>query len=194
MRPSEKRALAEEKARQKEAEKHESAEFSAKDEKTGAPSEKKVRKEGFFQSHVRLITFAVCMILMLTVLGPWGVDRYIESGRGGNHVVDDKVDIDLESVYSISHSAGAITFKSLDGYNYTDLSYEVKNGKYYVREYPIDGSALKLKIGAQSLSSQPDYIYLIDYRGGEYANIMKEDAETFVDRLNSDRDGAAQGN
>lgn len=194
MRPSERRALAAEKAvKKKSTECALGSEETAENSENGYASARKVRKEGFVQSHIRLITFVVCMALMLTVLGPWGIDRYIESGRNGNRVVDNKVDIDMESVYSISQSSGAVALNSLDGYNYEDLSYETSSGKYYIREYPIDGSALKLKVGALSLSDRPDYLYLIDYRSGKYANIMEEDAETFVDGLNSERDGEAQG-
>ena len=95
-------------------------------------------------------------------------------------VVNNKKDIDITTVYSIFDNATVIEWKNFRNFNYTDFSYDAKNGEYYVREYPISNSSLVLKVGGSSLNTQPDYIYLIDYRSGEYINVLKEDPRDFV--------------
>lgn len=133
------------------------------------------RKEGFFQSHIRLITFIVCMVLIVTVLGPWGIDMLVSQKR--NDTVKGERLMTVDTVNAIYDSVGSITFKSLEDFTYTDLS--LKSG-YIIREYPIEGTDVVLKIGAAKLTANPDYMHLIDY---EYntprVNIMEDDPESF---------------
>ena len=136
------------------------------------------RKEGFFQSHIRLITFIITATLVLTILGPLGIDMLVAAKK--DKVVNNKKDIDITTVYSIYDNADVIEWKNFRNFNYTDYSYDSKNGEYYVREYPISNSRLVLKVGGSSLNTQPDYVYLIDYRSGEHIDVLKDDPRDFV--------------
>ena len=192
MKPSERRAL---KQQQNEQHAHEDyrTELSnqSMDEnavsgvKRNSDIDAKPRKEGFIQSHVRLITFIICMVLMLTVLGPWGIDMLVE--KRNNQTVLGRKDISLESVYILSDNAEAVKWENLKNFNYTDYSYNTSNGsKYNVREYPIADSSLYIKAGGYNLSKSPDYIYLIDYKSGEYIDILKESAREFIISLDEE--------
>ena len=186
MKPSERRALKqktkEQEIREYETLDSESQEISyesVKNDKENTDSREKRRGEGFIQSHIRLITFIVCMVLMLTVLGPWGIDMLVE--KRNNQTVLGRKDISLESIYTLSDNAEVVKWSHLKNYNYTDYSYEGKNGvKYNVREYPVADSSLTLKAGGYDLTRAPDYIYLIDYKSGEYVDILRESAREFV--------------
>lgn len=136
------------------------------------------RKEGFFQSHIRLITFIITATLVLTVLGPLGIDMLVAAKK--DKVVNNKNDMGITTVYSIYDNADVIEWKNFRNFNYTDYSYDAKNGEYYVREYPISNSRLVLKVGGSSLNPQPDYVYLIDYRSGEHIDVLKDDPRDFV--------------
>lgn len=144
------------------------------------------RKEGFFQSHIRLITFIITATLVLTVLGPLGIDMLVAAKK--DKVVNNKKDIDITTVYSIYDNADVIEWKNFRNFNYTDYSYDAKNGEYYVREYPINNSRLVLKVGGSSLDPQPDYVYLIDYRSGEYIDVFKDDPRDFVKSTEQETD------
>lgn len=187
MKPSEKRAFEAEKRRM--AEERAAVEKQKQDAPStvtdtpqcgedAPPCKPYKRKEGFIQSHIRLITFIITAALVLTILGPLGIDMLVAAKK--DKVVNNKKDIDITTVYSIFDNATVIEWKNFRNFNYTDFSYDAKNGEYYVREYPISNSSLVLKVGGSSLNTQPDYIYLIDYRSGEYINVLKEDPRDFV--------------
>lgn len=190
MKPSEKRALREQRIR--EAEEPAQLENSAPDVmQSGAvedlPQEPIAqeykpykRKEGFFQAHVRLITFIITATLVMTVLGPLGIDMLVASKN--NKGVTNLKDMEMETVFLIHDNASVIGWKNFEKFNYTDLSYESRTGKYFVREYPIANSDLVLKVGGPSTKNHPEYIQLIDYRSGEYVNVLVDDPRDFVRR------------
>lgn len=191
MKPSEKRALREQKLREDEelaqTQLSESIEFETPEAPHpqtdgNAPQESKPykRKEGFFQSHIRLITFIITATLVMTVLGPLGIDMLVASKN--NKGVTNLKDMDIETVYLIHDNASIIQWKNFEKFNYSDLSYDSKTGKYFVREYPIANSDLVLKVGGPSTKTHPDYAQLIDYRSGEYVNVLVDDPRDFVKR------------
>ncbi len=192
MKPSEKRAL---KAQQA-AEKSESAEkvSSPKEaqaasapepseikskEKSSSEQTKYKRKEGFFQSHVRLITFIITASIILTIFGPLGIDLIIRNKKA--YVVDNKQYISLESVYTVHDNADRIKWKNFNKFNYSDYSYDSDSGKYYIREYPVKGTGLVLRVGGADMTRAPDYVYLIDYNKGNRIDILKDDPKEFIE-------------
>ncbi len=201
MKPSERRALEAEKRAQKEAEEREreltldrkntpvdipvpQETFEAEEQSdttVAESSEPYKRKEGFFQSHIRLITFIITATLLLTVLGPLGVDMIVAAKN--NKTVNNKEDISISTVYSVYDNAEVIEWKNFRNFNYTDYSYDSDTGTYQVREYPISNSRLVLKVGGPSLSNRPDYIYLIDYRSGEHIDVFREDPRDYVKQM-----------
>lgn len=200
MKPSEIRAMreamrreAEEEARKKAEEVNSpkaSAQVEDKPEALGAlePEQKLEeerkpykRKEGFFQAHIRLITFIITATLVMTVLGPLGIDMLVASKN--NNSVTNLKDMDIDTVYLIHDNASIIEWKNFKNFNYSDYSYENNSGRYTVREYPIANSRLVLKVGGPSLDSFPEFIQLIDYRSGEYVNVLVDDPRDFVKSL-----------
>ncbi|MBR3878861.1 MAG: hypothetical protein IKJ24_01935 [Clostridia bacterium] len=139
------------------------------------------RREGFFQAHVRLITFIITATLVMTVLGPLGIDMLVASKN--NKGVTNRKDMEMSTVYLVHDNAAIIEWKNFDNFNYSDLSYEHQNGRYIVREYPIANSRLVLKVGGPDSRVHPEYIQLIDYRSGEYVNVLVDDPRDFVKQI-----------
>lgn len=185
MKPSEKRALKEQKLREAE-ESIQTRELIPEEvepetvERQAQEGKPYKRKEGFFQAHVRLITFIITATLVMTVLGPLGIDMLVASKN--NKGVTNLKDMDIETVYLIHDNASIIQWKNFEKFNYSDLSYDSKTGKYFVREYPIANSDLVLKVGGPSTKTHPDYAQLIDYRSGEYVDVLVDDPRDFVKR------------
>ena len=183
MKPSEKRALREAKLRAEEQKLE--AEAPTKEEKPEDISDQGhgtyKRKEGFFQAHVRLITFIITATLVMTVLGPLGIDMLVASKNEKG--VTNKKDMEISTVYLVHDNAAIIEWKNFDAFNYADLSYEHQNGRYIVREYPIANSRLVLKVGGPDSRVHPEYIQLIDYRSGEYVNVLVDDPRDFVTQI-----------
>ena len=192
MKPSEKRALEAEKRAKKEAETVE-----IEEKKTEAPKnytdgtlrdERKStgykRREGFFQSHIRLITFIITTALVVFVLGPLGIDTLVASKN--DKIVNNKEDISIETVYKIYDLYDSVHWGSFKNFNYTDYSDSIDGVTVYEREYPISNSRLVLKAGGSSLSDKPEYIYLIDYRTGTRIDLKKEDPRNYVKSMDQE--------
>lgn len=145
-------------------------------------------REGFFGSHIRLITFIITITLVLTVLGPWGIDILVSKSREGwtkTEGVTDLKDITIEDVLRLEES-GNITWESLSSYNYTDSSYEKKgkttyNHKYYFAE----SENLCLEVIGYSNKGRPDIVRLIDYNSPDgmesFVDLYKESGEKFLE-------------
>ena len=192
MKPSEKRALEAEKRAQKDAEQRESELLKGSSKWDSADTDdSKPRKESFFQNHVKLITFVICAVLILTVLGPWGVDRLVSKHRESifGKEIDGKKDITVPEIVTLANKGEALTWKDFEKYNYTDLSYEYrdditnKTRVEYQREYSVDGS-LVVKVIGSSLNGSPSFVQLIYYgRDAEVINeIRGEDITDFLIR------------
>ena len=185
MKPSEKRALREAQMRAAEEE-AKVAPMSEEPEAENTEDKKPEyrpykRKEGFFQAHVRLITFIITTLLVMTVLGPLGIDMLVASKN--NKGVTNRKDMEISTVYLVHDNAAIIEWKNFDKFNYTDLSYEHQNGRYTVREYPIANSRLVLKVGGPDSRVHPEFIQLIDYTSGQYVNVLVDDPRDFVSTI-----------
>ena len=198
MKPSEKRALEAEKRAQKEAaerereleremtkaRKEENPPEPALDQYFDQPTVQNEqstgykRREGFIQSHIRLITFIITSAIVLFSLGPLGVDMLVASKN--DKIVNNKEDISIETVYKIYDLYDSVHWGSFKNFNYTDYSDKVEGVLVYEREYPIKNSRLVLKVGGSSLKDSPEYIYLIDYRTGVRVDLKKEDPRNYV--------------
>ncbi len=203
MKPSEKRALEAEKRAQREAAERErelerEAKRTKKEEELpesdtignteqASPDDNLTgykRKEGFIQSHIRLITFIVTSALVLFVLGPLGIDMLVASKN--DKIVNNKEDISIETVYKIYDLYDSIHWGSFKNFNYTDYSDKVEGILVYEREYPVKNSRLVVKAGGSSMSDRPEYIYLIDYKNGKRIDLKKEDPRGYVKSMDQE--------
>lgn len=225
MKPSERRELEAEKRAQREAEQREKLlEAKAKRQETTAehkpaedigklntdaeykklPEEKiKVsgdgyHRESFFGSHVKLITFIICAVLILTVVGPWGVDRLVDKGREEIHgkEVENKTELTLSGLELLADMGENLTWDSLAHLSYVDYSYEKDDIVTHIREYTIAGTDLVLRVGGTevgkvynygipgtnivffrhvdtALPAAPEYVRLIDYKSGEFVDDIR---------------------
>ncbi len=175
MKPSERRALEAEKRAQKEVEAKERSfqKDNPNDESQSA------KREGFFSKHVRIITFAICVVLILTVLGPWSIDRLVTKHRESifGSDMDNKEDITPSDIIALAELGDTLTWNDLKDFNYNDLSQdyldEVTNKKRteYRREYAVDGMLVVRVIG-NSTSGRPASVQLLYY--GKDAEVMNE--------------------
>ena len=207
MKPSERRALLEKKRAEKEAEAQRRAEAAAYGDETNesvdyikpikptasryipflgkkerAESEDKVeKKEGFFSKHVMLITGIIASLVVICGV-VFGID-YLKDFVNDNQftVYNDGVDISMAEVNILHDNFYAVQWRHLEGFNYTDYSYTKKGGKYILREYPIEGTELVVRMGGPENQKEPDFIYVRDYESGEYIDISVDDPRYFFD-------------
>ena len=176
MKPSERRALEAEKRAQKEVE---TKERSLQSDYGSADDGNSEKCEGFFSRHVRIITFAICVVLILTVLGPWSIDRLVTKHRESIFGSDmsNKEDITPNDIVALAQLGETLTWKNFNDFNYNDLSQdyldEVTNKKRteYRREYAVDGMLVVRVIG-NSTSGRPTSVQLLYY--GKDAEVMNE--------------------
>lgn len=202
MKPSERRALLEKKRAEKEAEAQRRAEAETWTENESESlvtddhgdedctdkaekaeiQEQTVKKEGFLSKYSMLIA---AVVTSFVVLGGviFGVDyvRYYY-GRYNQHTVyDDGVDISMSEVNVLHDNFYDVKWRHLEGFNYTDYSYTKKGGKYILREYPIAGTDLVLRVGGPESQKEPDFIYVRSYEPSEYIDISVDDPSYFFD-------------
>lgn len=209
MKPSERRALLEQRRAEKEAEKEAEVQRRAEADTYGgetsescestkpikptassyipflrkkevAEAEDKVeKKEGFFSKHAMLITGVIAsLVIILGVV--LGVDYIKDLVKENKYTVyNDGVDISMAEVNILHDNFYAVEWRHLEGFNYTDYSYTKKGGKYILREYPIAGTELVVRMGGPESQREPDFIYVRDYETGEYIDISVEDPRYF---------------
>lgn len=196
MKPSERRALREQKRAETEAEaqrrateKIESvneneanstlqfADYGAKIKKNRADGSYHTRKEGFFSKHAMLITAVIASAVVLSgaIVGVDLLVKYVNDNK--YTVVDDKIDIDIASVYILHDYIDDVEWRHLVDFNYTD--YSGKNN--IIREYPIKGTDLVLRVGGPKNQKNPDFIHIRDYEPSEYIDISVDDPRYFFE-------------
>ena len=179
MKPSERRALQAEKQAQRESlqtEKELPHDRVRYDKESNDGNE---NKEGFFSKHVRVITFSICIVLILTVLGPWSIDRLVSKQRESifGSKTKNKQDITAQNIISLAELGDSLTWSNFDKYNYTDQTrdiYDEVTGKKrteYQREYAVD-AMLTVKVIGSSLKGRPTRVQIIYY--GKDAEIIEE--------------------
>lgn len=170
MKPSERRAL----KKQKDGERRD------------GPNNKPKRKQSLWQTYPKLITFIICMLVILVLFNIRTVSEAIEKKRTQ---VEGKADISLKVVYILSDMCVEVDWIHFEKYSYTDISYEINGKKYIKREYPVGDTGYIIWVGGESLEKSPDYVYLIDFEGtGEVIDIRKKDAEAFVNETMKQRE------
>jgi hypothetical protein len=163
-------------------------------------------KESFLGNHVKLITFLICAVLILTVIGPWGIDRLVENIREDVHgtEVDNKLSLSVNGLQTLANMGSDLTWNSLSNLKYVDYGYEKNKVKTHIREYAVEGTDLVLRVGGSEvgnvyeyvipgteivifrdtdtkLPDKPEYARLISYTTGEYIeDIRTEDISEFV--------------
>ena len=148
MKPSEKRALDAEKRAQREAEQREKL-LEAKSKRQESLAERRTEeeservntsadykklpeeeievqgdgyhRESFFGRNVKLITFIVCMALILTVLGPGGVDMLVEKSRAQyvNDEIVNRIDLSVSGLELLADMGSTLSWDDLANLNCT---------------------------------------------------------------------------
>ncbi len=171
MKPSERRAQKELKA-QKEAEELEAL-ADTPEAKADKPKRRKkeksildddvesMRKEGFIQSHVKLITFIICMAVFLgaaTVipLVHWLGERTVTGGE---------IPLELDDITAIAAKRQYISWDDFDNYIYTDQS----AGDTRERVYMVSGTRFVVMVsGPKSDKKYPDTVMICDLDNTSY--------------------------
>ncbi|MBE6547315.1 MAG: hypothetical protein E7667_00355 [Ruminococcaceae bacterium] len=174
MKPSERRALREQKRQE-----NENAEINrtshSQEGTAHAP-----RKEGFIQSHIRLITFIICMVILVWIVFPISIAEIVKKFSKE----EDLPKITLDYVCNVSEIGEEIQWLHFEDYSYNDMSYKTDGVKYIKREYPIKGTGLVLWVGGASDEGRPDYVYIVDMEyGTPHIDIRKDSVDEFLKKV-----------
>lgn len=176
MKPSEKRALEAEKKARKAAE---AREYELTGNYRADKKDTHGSKEGFAQSHVRLITFIICMLVLIPVC-LFGTDMLVAKTRG--ETVANKRELTLDFVYTIAKAENNITWEYFDKFNYTDRTISHQGVTTVVREYSVTDTELTVRVvGIGTAKGYPNKVLLIDYWSGEFVDLR--DGSDAVDDL-----------
>lgn len=141
-----------------------------------------MRKEGFFQSHVKLITFIITVSLLFMLIGPFSVIRIIEMVEESRHFKDGET-LTVEQIKIIANNKAMITWSDFDGYSYEDQSTKTATiREYYVKE---NGYSLVVR-GKKGDSKFPDNVHFMysDDNGTTFIDLRTEDIKGFLAATN----------
>ena len=175
MKPSEKRALRELEAQKKKEKQVSSAveHTEVSNIKEDKPRKKKreknilddnvesMRDEGFFQSHVKLITFIICMAVFLGAVTVIPLVHWLDERT----VVRGEVEMTLDDVIAISSKKQYIRWDDLEKYIHVDQSH--RQTREYM--YAVSGTNYVLMAtGPKSDKTYPDSVVLCDLDNTSY--------------------------
>ena len=144
---------------------------SSHEESEGSVSESRNPAGNFIFTHVKLITFLVCLFVFLAVFGPMSVFRIIE-------LADEKKEAEYaaeytitpEQFYALATKPGTLGFKDFAPYYYIDESTE----GYVIWEVPV-GENYTVWIWGGSVNNKPEKIILYDTATGDQYDVKKDD-------------------
>ena len=190
MKPSERRALREQKQQELQNPTGVVTEQTEQTVQTGEmhKDDCSSRKQGLWQTHPKLITFISCLLVFFIFFGPynvWDVIEQIEQKRQMKNITDTY--IPMNTVYHLSEMGAGIDWIHFEKYYYTDMSYEINGEEHVKREYYVGdndkSSGYIIWVGGTTLDESPEYVYLIDYEGtGDVIDIRRENAAKFVEQ------------
>ena len=136
-----------------------------------------MRKEGFFQSRVKTITFIVCITLFLV----FGITiTVIPSIRRANNVKGE-VQMELDDIVAIAAKKEFISWADFDNYIYTDYSTRTTKQQLYVvktedRRYAV------MVTGPKGNYKYPDQVIFYDIEIGNttYIDLSVDDINSFL--------------
>ena len=131
------------------------------------------RREGFIQSHIRIITFICCTVVFICVAVAWLLFRDSNQIKGETN----KSDITMLNVYGISEKKADITWADFALYNYNDQSYS----EAVKREYKIADSDYVVWVGGKNTEGKPEYVYLINMSTSQHIDLTNDDPRDFVE-------------
>ena len=175
MKPSERRAIKELKAQKMAEEPHSAQEHGSGEPEINKDKPKKIkreksildndvesmRKEGFFQSHVKLITFIICMVVFLSAATVIPLVHWLDERT----VVRGDTPMTLEDVIAISSKKQYISWDDLEDYIHVDQSHG------QTREYMFsvaDTTYVLMATGPKSDKKYPDSVLLCDVENTSY--------------------------
>ena len=142
-----------------------------------------MRKESFFQNHVKLITFIVTVSILFMLIGPFSIIRIIEMVEENKHFSDGET-LTVEQIQVIARNRAMITWSDFDGYSYEDQSTKTTT----VREYFVKEAGFYLVVrGPKSDPKYPDNVHFMysDDNGTTFIDLRTEDIKGFLAAINT---------
>ena len=136
------------------------------------------RKEGFFQSNVKLITFIITVSLLFMLIGPFSIIRIIETIEENRHYKDGAT-MTLDDIKDIAAYKTMISWSNFDDYGYEDQS--TKNTK--VREYYVEERGYFLVVrGSDKEGKYPDSVHFMysDDNGTTVIDLRTDNLKEFL--------------
>lgn len=144
------------------------------------------RREGFFQSNVKLITFIITVSLLFMIIGPFSVIRIVEMVEESRHYKDGK-SITVEEIKDIAANKDMITWSDFDGYGYEDQSTK----KITVREYYVADTGYFLVVrGDKNDDTYPDNVHFMysDENGTTFIDLRTDSIADFLRTIEASKE------
>ena len=134
----------------------------------------------FMDSHVRAVTFVVCLVIFLTFAGPFSIFQIIRYNEEKERISKDP--ITMENVISLSEKGSKIVWKDFDAYQYENIK---KSKKYLARSYWFADESHVVRVGGPISEDEPEYVKIVNVDTGLICDLL-DDKDDFAGFLEED--------
>ncbi|MBR6411051.1 MAG: hypothetical protein IKS35_06680 [Clostridia bacterium] len=141
---------------------------------------KKERFRRYVDSHIRLITFLVCIAIFLGTLGPFSVFQIVRMVEKSKE--EKLVEITFADIQRLDEAPTAVEWKDFGAYKFRTVT---KSATFLCLDYLMENERFFLRVGGDIDKEKPIYIILIDVETGDKCDLLdpKSDLDTFLERI-----------
>lgn len=141
---------------------------------------RKERFRRYLDSHVRLLTFLLCMAIFLGTLGPFSVFQIIRMVEQSQQ--EQLVEITFSDLQRLNESPNEIEWKDFGAYVSRTVT---KSDDFLCLDYLMTDERFFVRVGGDIDKEKPIYIILIDVETGEKCDLLdpKADLDSFLEQI-----------
>ena len=141
---------------------------------------RKERFRRYVDSHIRLLTFLLCMAIFLGTLGPFSVFQIIRMVEQSKQ--EQLIEITFADIQKLNESPGEIEWKDFGPFQSRTVT---KSETFLCLDYLMSDERFFLRVGGDIDKEKPIYIILIDVETGEKCDLLdpKADLDSFLERI-----------
>ncbi len=124
--------------------------------------------ETFWSANAKLITFIVCMVVLLATIGPWSV-FHIVKWYEAREEEQNEVLITQEQLDALIAKGSALNWVDFDGYSYEVVAEDIA----YIRRYEGENGSFYLMVTASGPTNPVESVLLVDVENGHTQTELK---------------------
>ena len=124
--------------------------------------------ETFWTANVKLITFIVCMAVLLATIGPWSVFQIVKWYEA-REAEQNEVPVTQEQLDALVAKGDRLSWVDFDGFTYEVIAEDIA----YIRKYPGENDRFYLLVTSSGSTAPIESVLLVDVENGHEQTELK---------------------